>query len=390
MSRKISNEEIRKLKEKRVGQSVSHRDRLLDTLSLLLDFADEEEGLTPKEIARVLSLCSNKGVAERSVRADLIALSRANPLGIRISKPTKGSNKGYCVASRMVSPDEAVLLADMVKTCKFITEKQRSLLEEKLRFLMSEAKEDEVIETIVSDIQKNNNAADVLAALNTASRAIQQNLQVCFCYKNHWMNGEYHESERIIEDPVMLFFSFGNYYLQTLTPQAKEEKPMLPQFRRLDHICQMSIPGTSIVNTKAVERIRRTSASTMSELVDMRGDGISRTLFLRVEGRYAGYVYDRFGHDLRFEHINEDAGIGYACVRVQLSETLFRWVFGMNGGIAFVKPKSQKWIEAFSRIASDKESFHTYLEDYSVARRTYSFMVDEAIRSNISAHEEEI
>ena len=42
--------------------------------------------------------------------------------------------------------------------------------------------------------------------------------------------------------------------------------------------------------------------------IDMFGSDTARTLFLKVSGSHAKYVYERFGHDLKFCHIDESGG----------------------------------------------------------------------------------
>lgn len=51
----------------------------------------------------------------------------------------------------------------------------------------------------------------------------------------------------------------------------------------------------------------------------MFGSGTARKLFLEVSGTHAKYVYERFGRDLKFCHIDESderTVIGYACLSV--------------------------------------------------------------------------
>lgn len=60
------------------------------------------------------------------------------------------------------------------------------------------------------------------------------------------------------------------------------------------------VSGKKLRNPGRVDELRRRVAADVRERIDMYGDGTSRTLFLKVEGRCAQYAYDRFGHDLVF------------------------------------------------------------------------------------------
>lgn len=381
MSRKITDTEIKKLHERGFVTASTTRERLLQVLELLLEFTDEDEGLTARETARVLSACGNTSPTENTLHDDLCALAKSAPFGITVEAPTKGDNKGYRVVNRLVNPDEAVLLLDMVHTCKFIPTSQQQALELKLHPLIPETKQDEVIETIIPSSHESADNANVLPALNTASRAIMENKQISFSYTMHWMNGAYVETAMQTAEPISILFSFGHYYLEILLP-TKDGDDQQVEFRRFDRISKLAITGLKIKHKKQVEQLRKAAPSLLGEMIDMRGDGISRMLFLRVDGKLAGAVYDRFGHDLKFEHITEtvSGAMGYVKIKVQLSETFFRWLFGMNGGVRLIRPKGTRWLRAFQGMeAFDQEEYESLLNDYKTAICEYKKLLESAL-----------
>ncbi len=112
----------------------------------------------------------------------------------------------------------------------------------------------------------------------------------------------------------------------------------------------------------------------------MFGSDTARTLFLKVSGSHAKYVYERFGHDLKFCHIDESGGdnvVGYACVNVMLSPTFFRWLFGMGGAVKLAKPKGKRWVGSFPNAAAS--DFESYMRDYEAVAEGYKAALEAAI-----------
>lgn len=213
---------------------------------------------------------------------------------------------------------------------------QREALSSKLLEVIPLKKQDEVVETVFVDERQTSNFVDVFEAANASSKAIREGRSVRFKYVTHLMNGTMAERDVEEEEPVALVYSFGHYYLETYSPGANSLSEGL-RLRRLDRVKDVS-PGKRIKSKEQVSQLSKSVVRDISERFDMLGDGICRTLFLRVEGSHAKYVYDRFGHDIKYEHINEKEGVGYACIKIQLSPTLFRWLFGMSPKITLFNP----------------------------------------------------
>lgn len=100
-----------------------------------------------------------------------------------------------------------------------------------------------------------------------------------------------------------------------------------PYFHRLDDIVDPVVTGKPLSDYEKVEALRTRVVADTRQRIDMFGSDTARTLFLKVSGSHAKYVYERFGHDLKFCHIDESGGdnaVGYACVNVMLSPTFFQ------------------------------------------------------------------
>ena len=141
-------------------------------------------------------------------------------------------------------------------------------------------------------------------------------------------------------------FSFGRYYLESM--HVDEGGSPSPYFHRLDDIADPVVTGRPLSDREKVESLRTRVVADTRQRVDMFGSGTAKKLFLEVSGTHAKYVYERFGHDLKFCHIDENDDrnvIGYACVSVMPSPTFYRWLFGMDGAVRLAKPKGKRWVE---------------------------------------------
>lgn len=381
MSRSVSNEEMESLLAPHVGVDSSARARLLSVLEILRVFSDEEDGLTAKEIARIIGLRCGREPSENTILDDLRALSENPPFGMEIEPASKGDKRGFRCVRRLISSDEAAVLVNLVRTCKYLSPDQRDSLSTKLMEAVPLDKQDEVVEAVYVDERQTSSSMDVFRAANTASKAIKGKRSLSFKYASKRMNGTVSECEISEEDPVVLIYSFGHYYLETLPSGGKGSKQK-PQFRRLDHMKDVRIAGR-MRNRPRIEELSRLVVRETSEKMDMFGDGVCRTLFLKVEGSHAKYVYDAFGYDTKFEHIDEALAIGYVCLRIQFSPTFFRWLFGMSPKVVLTRPRGLTWIRRFDGLSScDEKKLMEAQADYDEAVSR----IDEQIRVFGEAH----
>lgn len=116
MSKTISDREIDELLLPHVGTDASSRGRLLAVIEILRVFTDEKEGLTAKEISRIIGKRCGKEPSENTVLDDLAALVANPPFGMKVIAASKGDKTGYRCVQRFVTPDEASVLVNLVKT----------------------------------------------------------------------------------------------------------------------------------------------------------------------------------------------------------------------------------------------------------------------------------
>ena len=378
MSRTFTEEEISKLKEAGFAASGTSRSRILSVLDLLVRFTDERTGISASEIARVIGICSERPTSENAILKDLHQISESMPMGIRVAIPGHGENVGFRAVNKPLSSEEAILISDVLGTSSFIGEGRKDEISSKVLAFSSDYDVDESVETVFVDRKAGRDTDAIFNVLYAASRAIRMNERLAFRKQVHLMNGSTVKIGPYEEDPVAVVFSFGRYYLESM--HLDDGGSPGPYFHRLDDITDPVVTGKPLSDREKVEALRTRVVADTRQRIDMFGSGAARTLFLKVSGSHAKYVYERFGHDIKFCHIDESGGdnvVGFACVNVMLSPTFFRWLFGMGGAVKLAKPKGKRWVGSFpNAVASD---FESCIRDYEAAVEGYKAALEAAI-----------
>lgn len=378
MSRTFTEEEISELKEAGFAASGTSRIRILSVLDLLVRFTDERTGVSASEIARVIGICSGKPTSENAILRDLHQISESMPMWIRVTIPGHGKNIAFRAVSKPLSSEEAILISDVLGTSSFIGEGRKDEISSKVLAFSSDHDVDESVETVFVDRKADKDTDAFFGVLHAASRAVRTNERLAFKKQVHLMNGLTVKVGPYEEDPVAVVFNLGRYYLEIM--HLDDGGSPSPYFYRLDDIADPVVTEKPLSDWEKVEALKTRVVADTRQWVDMFGSGIARKLFLEVSGTHAKYAYERFGHDLKFCHIDdsdERIVIGYACVSVIPSTTFFRFLFGMDGAVRLAKPKGKRWIESFPDVvASDYES---YIRDYEAAAEGYKAALEAAI-----------
>lgn len=383
MSKRLTDHELALARETGLPNDATPRGRLLSVIEILRCFSDENHGLSASEIARSIGVLTGKEPSENTVLADLHAIAAFKPFGMHIATPLQGKNTGFRCVQKHLTSDEAILAGDVVRASSFLDSQTKRKLCKKLYSLSSRKRFDESLETVYVDERNGYEASELLSAISVASEAILNEKQVIFRVKSHWMNGEVVKSPLIQEDPVAIIFSFGRYYLETIAAHRNTGLPM-PMLRRIDQLCEFQISHKTLAFPEKAKEASTTVIKETREKIDMYGDGIARSLFIKVDGASAKYVFDRFGHSLKFAHITDAEGVttGYAHIVVQLGPTFYRWLFGHRGGIELVNPPSITWIRQFDefRYANSKER-KKLTSDYEAALKGYRLELERALET---------
>ena len=386
MSCEFTPEEINDLLPQNICATDSSKAQMLYIAEALRSLTDENHGITAKELANAIAARTGKTPSEPKVLRDLHLLSENSPFGMTVETPTRGKNSGFKCTKLFITNSQARLLINMVHTCKFITPSQRRELIEALHSMVSFYQQDAIVEDVHTDDRERPATPDVFLAADKAAEAIKKGrcLQFNYADRTFWdefliPDAETGEPILFEETPIALVYSFGNYYLETWVINSEGEGRRFT--RRLDKIRNPAVSETPASNRDVIQKLQSSIEERTSQVFDMWGDGIPRTLFLEVDARVAKYVYDRFGTNVKFEHVSADGSIGYTCVIVQLSPTFFRWLFGMNNGIRIAKPPNSLWADIFwNHSPRAKKEYELLVADYLEAYEQYHVLTSKALQ----------
>ena len=350
------------------------KSQLLLVAEILRLFTDAEHGLTADDIREVVGIRTTPTAAK--VRDDIHSLAANAPFGMEVTIPSRGENSGFRCRKAFLTSEQARLCINVVRTCKFLTRRQRDDICEALFGMVSYYQQDSIARSVVVDERDlpQGPEIDVFAAAEAFSSALGKNRMLCFKYAvrgldglNHYSRNPIDGSEVLEETPIALIFSFGNYYAEMWSGGAEGGRRML---RRLDRMVAPKVSEAEAVASSAIDLLRTTVQERIGQTFDMYGECIARDLFLRANAWAARYVYDRFGHGVSFEYVGEEDGTlcGYTYIRIRPSPTFYRWLFGMDGQITIAKPDSAMWEASFRRHGLDPlKSHEELLQDYEAA-----------------------
>lgn len=366
-----------------MGRDGSKKSQMLLVAELLRMFTDDDHGLTADEIARVVELRVGKRPSETKVLDDIHALANNAPFGSSIEVPSRGKNTGFRCTKTFITSEQARLLINMVRTCKFISPAQRDELCEALHCMVSYHQQDVIVESVVVDERELPISPDVFGVADVAYRAIKHGRMIEFHYVLRDARGEEFfvrnpdDSDFFCEAPIDLVYSFGNYYVETWSDDAGKRFA-----RRLDRMRDTRVSGKESLNKPEINALRSSVRERLSQQFDMWGDDNPVTLFLFAKSRGIGYVYDRFGPSVKFREIDRSGSSGYLCVNVLLGPTFYRWLFGMGDYVSLVKPKNEIWVGMFvGDMSGSPKSFGELVDDYQTARDGIVAMLNVAIAS---------
>ncbi len=384
----LTDEELKIIAEDlpgEVGRSSDARSRLLCVQELMRFATDSQHGLTASEIAKILSLRAEDGKVptETTVLEDIHAIQENAPLNLEIDVPTRGRSGGIRCTKSLLSDVEIRMLQNVVRASKFITAKQARALNNSLDNLLSFHDQDKITKTVFVDRRQRASDPDVLDASQKISEAMSRGKKLEFTYVNWNLNNKTYTSRHggsdvICETPVNLIYSFDNYYAEMWSDGKKGHGHI--STRRLDRMRNVSVSDVDAAKNEEIAELQRTVAERTMQTFDMLGGDVAE-LFLEVSWKKANMIYNRFGKEYKFENVVTDEhgipSVGYLRIKVQLSSTFFRWIFGFQGGIKIVPPRGEIWNRtgSWAKLDTANRTKKSLEQDYQNAVEMYKQML---------------
>ena len=363
------------------------RERLLCVAEILKSLSDTDHRLSNADIRLILTARFGKDAApaENTLNADIGALRSMPTLGYVFHTSPSGS---WCEGGAL-TPARVRLLFNAVQSSRFLTPEESADLQEALLGMVSFHQEYHLMGDVhvVQRMEAEGRTA-VLDACDVIAEALRKERKVEFEYTYNDFDGAQvalpsdSGNTLRVETPIALFFSDGNYYLESYseTPWRHGQRVTRSRIDRM-RFARMSIEAADIC--EEVAEAKRTAARRMRSSVQMFG-GVTRTIFLRVGAERTNEVFDLFGFGLEFAGFRGELGSKYTtadtCVTIAQSPTFFRWLTGMRGQVQIVAPPDALTVKAqpWARLCGGKS--HTDLmADYEAMAGAYRAFLQDAL-----------
>ncbi len=313
-----------------MAQVAKNKLKMLYLARLMCERTDAEHGLTTQQIIEELALSGVK-VERKTLYADLEALRE---FGFDVRKIEHGTQTRYAVVERDFQPQELLLLADAVQSCRFLTEEASAGLVERIGKLGSSYAAESLMKNLHVQGRVKSQKDSVFGNLDIIQRAIDAGRKVGFLYikfDESYRPAPCHDGKRYIQTPVHLFYSDAQYYLVAWDDQGEE--PGFKHFR-VDRMADVQIAEEEAVSNEKTAGFD--AVEYQKGIFDMYG-GKPVQAKLLVEGSAMSIIVDRFGRDVPFR----PAGHGRCRVSVCVSATptFFGWLAILGDKVRIEGPK---------------------------------------------------
>lgn len=304
--------------------------KTLYVMRILQEKTDAEHGLT---LQQVMDHLADYGIqAERkSLYRDFETLRE---FGIDIEKRRTNPTE-YAIVHRDFSLSELMLLVDAVESCKFLTERQSSILIANLKSFASDEQRELLDRNIHVAGRITSKRESVFGDIDKLHDAMRRNRKVAFAYCRRGIDGKRHvthDGRKHVVTPVGISYADGFYYLTAWS----DERDEMTEFR-IDRMERLRISNERGAKNERISR--HLNDGDEYELFG-RFAGDPMTVTLRVDADKAEIIMDRFGNSVEWRA--EENGKARAVVKVHKSEQFFGWIAGLGGTVQIVDPKPLK------------------------------------------------
>ena len=354
------------------------RERLICVAEALRLLTDQDHPLSNADLRAILParFADASAISENTLHDDIKCLRELGFMGYAFKTGPCGS---WC-ESTVFGPARIRMLLNAVQTSRFLTASESDELQGALLGLVSCYQEDDLMGEVHVVQRMGKEGRAVLAACDVISAAMRLDRKVEFEYafndfdgKQVSLPGDNGQTLRV-ETPVALYFSDGNYYLESFSETPWRHGQQITR-SRLDRMRRIRVSKEKASSSKKVAAARRTATKRMKREFEMLG-GEPRTVFLRVGSEKTNEMFDRFGFGLKFASFKSEPGDRFptalTCLTVAQSATFFRWLAGMQGDVRLELPPVEVELatEPWASLCRGKTR-DMLLGDYEAMRDAY-------------------
>ena len=323
-----------------MAKSPQQKRKILYLMKAFLEQTDEKHPMTAKELGAYLEKFGIS--AERKTIYDDIDTLRlfGMDIGHRRERPA-----GFYLAKRDFDMADLKLLADMIQSSRYISEKKAEDLIGKLEKLVSVHEAKQLQRPIYLEKRARSMKDSVYTHVNEIQTAIYENKQISFQYYQ-WTAAKkiqlLKSGQRYHVSPWGLIWKDGNYYLIAID----ESNRMVKHFRA-DKMLKIRKEKEERTGSEMFRGIDIGEfASRMFPLFGSRDESVT----LEFENHFIGDVIDTFGEDVRI--VQKDSEHFHVLLRVRADSRFYGWAAGMGPGVRIVSPeKAQQGYKKFLKNA---------------------------------------
>lgn len=354
------------------------RERLLCLVVILQRLTDAEHVLSNAELRAVLRSYFGDACApsENTIASDLRAIDASGCMGLRLHTTPSGV---WCENKKLPAAKVRLLL-NAVQSSRSLTVEQSAELQEALYDLVSVYQEDGLVTEVHVDQRVRKEHQHVFETIDVVSQAIRQKRKIEFqyTYTNFYgkacvLKGEDGDEWRK-ETPIALYYSEGNYYVETYSSSPWRHGIQLLR-SRADRMLGTRVSTEEAESNRATYNARRSARKRMEQEFNMV-DGPQRSVFLRVRADATNVFFDRFGFGSRFGQfegrIDDPSSTGLTLVTVAQAFSFYRWLSAAGQGIVLSEPpaemvlRSGPWRHRLKGVSRDElvHDYHHMVEGY--------------------------
>ncbi|MCQ2448973.1 MAG: WYL domain-containing protein [Clostridia bacterium] len=312
----------------RYGQKV----KILHLVDILKTYTDEEHPLNAAEICEKL--------AERGISAERKAIyddvEQLIDFGYDVIK-TRTPRVGFFLGARDLELPEIYLLADAVRSAKFITPKKTRELVGKLDGMLSVHEAHKREKNIFFDTADKCDNEELFRLIDGISTAINERKKIRFKYSVRTLSDSRQIVKRTREmtiSPYAMTWQEDHYYVI-----GNYEKYDNLLHLRIDRMNKLEVLGEAIRPFSEVcEYKEQFDVSDYTKKLFSMYGGETDTVEMRCSKQILEQVIDRFSDKIFIRNITEDEF--EFSVKAAISDGLVRWAISHGDSITVLKPES--------------------------------------------------
>jgi len=301
---------------------MSNKARVLTVLRELQNKTDEDNFLTINDLKDVIYQTYGEEVDRKTIYDDFEILRQA---GFDIELKREGNNFGYYLASNILDKTELRILADLLVSTNFITNKKTKEMVDKLLGQTSEYNRKAILKTVNYLHHKGSNEK-IYYNVDAIQTALEKHKAITFNYfdidekgKKAYRQHDYHCI------PYALVINDGRYY--TIVYTEKHSGFTNYRLDKMDNI--------EIVDTKH-QRVKFDINEKMSSMFNMYS-GEEKEVKLRCGSKLSMEVLDQFTKNMTIT--KSDENYFEVSAKISIAPTFYGWLFQYNDTITVLGPK---------------------------------------------------